>query len=108
MTSYLERFEQTPKTERWKLIRNWMFNEALPFSKELRAHRPILETHVATVVSKFNDCQEILRRYETFGVDLYKPKQGIFWMAQDDTARHWREKAIMRAILDRFGAAIGR
>jgi hypothetical protein len=33
-------------------------------------------------------------------VALYKPKQGDYWMAQDDTAVHRREKSIMRAILD--------
>ncbi|MGH6936638.1 MAG: cytochrome P450, partial [Methylocella sp.] len=31
---------------------------------------------------------------------LYKPKQGDYFMAQDDTAQHWREKSIMRSILD--------
>ena len=38
---------------------------------------------------------------DIFSVALYKPKQGDYWMAQDDTAVHWREKSIMRAILDR-------
>lgn len=101
MPSYLERFEQTPEADRWPLVRNWLFNEPLAFAKELRAYRPILSTPAATIVSGFNDCQEVLRRYETFGVDLYKPKQGGYWMAQDDTAQHWREKSIMRAVLDR-------
>ncbi len=35
-----------------------------------------------------------------FSVALYKPKQGAYWMAQDDTAEHWRDKSIMRAVLD--------
>ena len=52
-------------------------------------------------MTRFADCADILRRYDAFSVALYKPKQGDYWMAQDDTPIHWREKSIMRAILDR-------
>ena len=38
---------------------------------------------------------------DLFSVALYKPKQGDYWMDEDDTAVHWREKSIMKAILDR-------
>ena len=42
----------------------------------------------------------VLQRWNDFGVDLYKPKQGDYFMAQDDTADHWRDKSIMKSILD--------
>ena len=35
-----------------------------------------------------------------FSVALYKPKQSDYWMDEDDTANHWRDKSIMRSILD--------
>jgi cytochrome P450 len=100
MTSYLKRFDATLAAERWRLVRGWIFAEPLPFFAELREHRPILTMPELTLASKFNDCDEILRRYDVFSVALYKPKQGDYFMAQDDTAIHWREKSIMRAILD--------
>ena len=101
MASYLQRLDETPIAGRWPLARRWVFEEPLPFFAELRRYRPILATPEATLVAGFDDCTEILRRSDVFSVAHYKSKQGDYWMAQDDTAVHWREKSIMRAILDR-------
>ena len=101
MASYLQRYDATPVAERWPLVRGWMHDEPLPFYAELRKDRPILVMPELTLATRFDDCTEILRRHELFSVALYKPKQGEYFMAQDDTAAHWREKSIMRAILDR-------
>jgi cytochrome P450 len=101
MTSYLERFDQTPAAGRWPLVRRWMSEEPLGLYAELRKHRPVLVMPELVLATRFADCAEILRRFDTFSVAPYKPKQGDYWMAQDDTAVHWREKSIMRAILDR-------
>jgi len=101
MSSYLDRFDAAAPAERWPMVRRWLFDEPLPFFAELRAERPILVMPDLTLATRYADCDTILRRYDAFGVDLYKPKQGGYWMAQDDTAEHWREKSIMTAILDR-------
>jgi len=101
MPSYLQRFDATPEAQRWPLVRGWIYNEPLPFFAELRAERPILVMPGMVMATRFDDCTEILRRFDLFSVALYKPKQGSYWMAQDDTAEHWREKALMSAILDR-------
>jgi cytochrome P450 len=101
MASYLERFDALPPAQRWPAVRGWLFGEPLPFFAELRANRPVLVMDELTLATRYADCALILRRYDAFGVDLYKPKQGGYWMAQDDTAQHWRDKSIMRAILDR-------
>jgi cytochrome P450 len=100
MATYLQRFDATPEAQRWPLVRGWIFGEPLPFFAELRRDRPILVMPEVTLAAKFDDCTEILARYDLFSVALYKPKQGSYWMAQDDTAVHWREKSIMKAILD--------
>lgn len=101
MESYLSRLEAMPAAGRWSVARRWMFEEPLPFFAELREHQPILETPEATLVARFADCRQVLLRHDAFSVALYGPKQGTYWMAQDDTAAHWREKSIMRAVLDR-------
>ena len=101
MASYLQRFDATPVEGRWPLVRNWIFGEPLPFFAELRRDRPVLAMPELTLATLFDDCTEILRRHDDFSVHLYKSKQGDFWMDQDDTAVHWREKSIMTAILDR-------
>jgi cytochrome P450 len=101
MASYLQRFDATSAEGRWPLVRGWIFNEPLPFFAELRQERPILAMKELTLATRFNDCTQVLQRYDAFSVALYKPKQGDYWMAQDDTAEHWRDKSIMRSILDR-------
>ena len=101
MSSYLQRLESTPSAEQWPLARRWLFEQPLPFFAELRRHRPVLVLPEVTLVARFADCAEVLQRHEQFSVKLYAPKQGDYWMAQDDTARHWREKSVMRAVLDR-------
>src|SRR3954470_13556980 len=99
--SYVQSFDTTPAAERWPLVRNWIFHEPLPFLAELRQSRPILAMPEVTLAVRFDDCMEVLRRHDIFSVALYRPKQGDYWMAQDDTAVHWREKSIMQAVLDR-------
>jgi cytochrome P450 len=101
MPSYLQQFDATPAAERWKLVRGWIFNEPLPFFAELRQNRPVLVLPGMTLATQFDDCREILLRHDLFSVALYKPKQGDYWMDEDDTAVHFREKSIMKAILDR-------
>jgi cytochrome P450 len=101
MPDYLQKFDATPTADRWKLVRGWIFNEPLPFLAELRQNRPMLVLPGMTLATHFEDCREILLRHDLFSVALYQPKQGDYWMDQDDTAVHWREKSIMKAILDR-------
>lgn len=101
MGRYLEQYDATPESERWRLVRAWIFNEPLPFTAELRAERPVLAMPELVLATRYADCVEILRNYTLYTVALYKPKQGPYWMAQDDTAEHWREKSVMRSLLDR-------
>ncbi|GGE05807.1 hypothetical protein GCM10011529_10240 [Polymorphobacter glacialis] len=101
MGDYLSRIEAVPAVQRWGLVRDWIFTEPLPFFAEIRRERPVLVLPELTLAFRHADCMTILRRHHSFGVDLYKPKQGDYFMAQDDTAVHWREKSIMKSVLDR-------
>ena len=98
--SYLAQIDAATPAVRWPMLRTWLYAEPLPLFAELRAERPVLVLPELTFCTRHADCTMILRRQDVFGVDLYQPKQGDYWMAQDDTARHWREKSIMKAILD--------
>ncbi len=100
MTSYLDRLDATPPAQQWPLVRGWMKDEPHPFFAEVREHRPVMALPELTLVFRHADCQMVLRRHDDFCVDLYKPKQGDYFMAQDDTANHWREKSIMKAVMD--------
>jgi len=98
---YLEQIDAAPRNEQWQLLRSWIFSEnPLPLFDELRRERPVLDLPELVLASRFSDCSTILRRHQSFGVDLYQPKQGSYFMAQDDTAVHWRDKSIMKAVLD--------
>ena len=98
--SYCETIDATPPAKRWHLVRGLMRDEPHPFFAEMRERRPVLALPNLTLAFRYADCALILRRHDDFGVDLYRPKQGDYFMAQDDTADHWRDKAIMRSILD--------
>jgi hypothetical protein len=97
---YLDEIDALPPAEKWPRARHFIFCEPMPFYAELRARRPVLVLPEVTLATRFDDCSLISRRHEIFGVDLYKPKQGQYFMAQDDTAAHWREKSVMRALLE--------
>jgi cytochrome P450 len=98
--TYLPTLDHTPAQERWPLVRRWMDEEPLPFYAELRREQPILTLPGLALVSRFDDCMAVLQQHGRFSVALYGPKQAGYWMAEDATARHWRGKGVMRAVLD--------
>lgn len=101
MGQYLDRIDAAAPADKWPLVRKLMTNERQPFFAELRAERPVMDLPDGIVfVTRHADCTTVLGRWNDFGVDLYKPKQGDYFMAQDDTADHWRDKSIMKSILD--------
>jgi len=102
MPNRLSELDATPAAAQWPLLRGWVMGaDPQPFFAEARRDRPVLRTPEVTLAFGFADCTEILRRHDLFSVALYQPKQGAYWMAQDDTAQHFREKGVMSAILDR-------
>jgi hypothetical protein len=64
VAGYLDTFEQTPAAERWALVRRWMLGEPLPFFRELRERRPVLEMPELVLAARFADCADILRRHD--------------------------------------------
>ena len=101
MGRFLDRIDAAPAQEKWPLVRQLMMRERQPFFAELRAERPVMELPDGLVfITRHSDCTTVLQRWNDFGVDLYKPKQGDYFMAQDDTADHWRDKSVMKSILD--------
>jgi cytochrome P450 len=105
MTSYLERYDATPEAEKWRLARGWIDDgtEALPFFKELREKRPVFVTPACTLLARYDDIIEALNMPKIFTVHLYwaKMTNGIYLMAHDDDALHYREKSLMQGLLNR-------
>ncbi|MBB1486048.1 cytochrome P450 [Oceanospirillum sediminis] len=100
MGHYLSKLSAVPCDQQWSTLYQWIQKDPQVLYHELRHECPVLQLPGVTVVSRFSDCTTVLRQHDIFTVALYKPKQGEYWMAQDDTARHWREKSVMRSILD--------
>lgn len=100
MGRFLAELDALPDNQKWITLHRWMKESPQALYKELRSERPVLVLPECTIVSRFSDCTTVLRQFDIFTVALYKPKQGTYWMAQDDTAQHWREKSIMRSIMD--------
>lgn len=98
--TYLRTLKHTPTEECWPLVRQWMESQPLPFYSELRRKRPILKLPGLVLVSRYDDCMAVLQQHERFTVALYGPKQAGYWMAEDESPRHWREKGVMRSVLD--------
>jgi cytochrome P450 len=102
-TNYLERYDAAAEADKYPLVYKWMWEEPLPFFKELREHRPILVTPGATLITRFDDVTQVLNMPKIFTVQLYLPKMGdgIYLMAHDDDALHTREKSLMQSLLNR-------
>ena len=101
MGKYLNLIDAAPAADKWPMVRDLMMRERQPFFAEMQSERPVLQLPDDMVfLTRYVDCTLVLNRWNDFGVDLYKPKQGDYFMAQDDTADHWRDKSIMKSILD--------
>ena len=86
MGAYLTKLDALAPAARWQQARTWLLgSEPHPFLTELRGERPVLVLPELTLATTYADCSLILRRHLSFQVDLYKPKQGSYWMAQDET-----------------------
>ncbi|MCY4531321.1 MAG: cytochrome P450 [Gammaproteobacteria bacterium] len=104
---YLREYDAAVKEQKYLLVQKWIREEPLPFFKQLRAERPVLETPEYTLVALFTDVRDMLQMPRVFTVDLYKPKMGVtgpdegYLMAHDDNALHYREKSLMQGLLNR-------
>ncbi|ACK66447.1 cytochrome P450 [Rippkaea orientalis PCC 8801] len=105
--SYLERYDAIPAdnvAEKAKLVGRAMATDSRNFFKELRANRPIFITPKFVLVTLFPDVQEVFSRPEVFSVRLYAPKMdpnhGPAMLSRDNTVYNWREKSIMKTMLD--------
>jgi cytochrome P450 len=104
---YLAEYDSAATADKYPLVRRWLMTEPLPFFKQLRAQRPILVTPECVLVSRYVDCIDLLQMPGIFTVDLYKPKMGVtatdpgYLMAHDDDAIHYREKNLMKGMLNR-------
>lgn len=109
--SYLEQYDRIPQDrpeEKAKLVNHWIRTaDWRPFFKELRENRPIFPIPGNIIfVTLFDDVQEILSRENVFSVKLYARAMdptigGPFMLARDNTEINYREKSIMKTMLQR-------
>ncbi|MCF6469860.1 cytochrome P450 [Nonomuraea sp. MG754425] len=87
------------------LVRQWMREDWRSLFAELRAHRPIFVTPAFTVVTRFADVAEVLSHEEVFSVRSFGPRLDAalgapFMLGRDATPMNWREKGLMRVMLE--------
>ncbi|MCJ8312818.1 MAG: cytochrome P450 [Saccharospirillaceae bacterium] len=105
--NYLEQYDAAAEEDKYPLVQKWMKTEPLPFFKQLREERPILVSPQCTLIALFTDVRDSLQMPTIFTTALYKPKMGVtdtdpgYLMAHDDDALHYREKSIMKSMLNR-------
>ena len=88
--------------ERIRLFFHWVQTDARALFHELRQRRPVLDTPLFLVVSRWTDVIELLSRPGTFNVNNVRsmdPSVGPFMLARDLTELNWHEKSIMRSIM---------
>jgi cytochrome P450 len=92
-------------SKQFRFIMEQIRGNALPFFKELRDHRPILQSQIATLVAQFRDVEEILHREEVFSVSPYLPRMmgviGPFVLSQDITPGYDHDISVMRLVVRR-------
>lgn len=98
---YLAQLDSTSASDQFALVRRWIDTCPLPFFKTLREWRPIVVTPLATLVTLYDDCIDVLNQPRVFTAALYKPKMDGYLMCHDDDALHTREKSIMQGLLNR-------
>jgi cytochrome P450 len=91
--------------KQFQFIMEQIRSNALPFFRELRDFRPILQSPAATVVAQFRDVEEILHREEIFSVQPYLPRMmgviGPFVLSQDITPTYDHDISVMRLVVRR-------
>jgi cytochrome P450 len=91
--------------KQFQFIMDQIRGNALPFFKELRDARPILQSPIATLVAQFRDVEEILHREEIFSVSPYLPRMmgviGPFVLSQDITPSYDHDISVMRLVVRR-------
>ena len=91
--------------KQFQFIMEQIRGNALPFFKELRDDRPILQSPTATLIAQFRDVEEILHREEVFSVSPYLPRMmgviGPFVLSQDITPSYDHDISVMRLVVRR-------
>jgi len=91
--------------KQFQFIMEQIRGNPLPFFKELRDDRPILQSPMATLIAQFRDVEEILHREEVFSVSPYLPRMmgviGPFVLSQDITPSYDHDISVMRLVVRR-------
>ncbi|MGP3930430.1 cytochrome P450 [Nonomuraea sp. KM88] len=107
-SGHLERYDEAlardPMTA-LGLVQQWMRTEWRSLFAELRERRPVFVTPAFTVVTRYADVIEVLSRESVFSVRAFGPRLdaalgGPYMLGRDATPMNWRDKGLMRVILD--------
>jgi hypothetical protein len=78
MTDYLAQLDAAEDDQKFNLVRAWIASEPLAFFKVLRQQRPILQTDMATLITRLDDCVEVLNQPKVLPLNCMNQKCPIF------------------------------
>lgn len=104
--SYLAQYNSIPPDDvatRTSLISGWLRTDTRPFFAELRRSQPVFQTPAFTLVTRYNDVIDVLRRNADFSVKIYGDKMdrvvGPHMLGRDHSLQNTRDKPFMRVAM---------
>lgn len=88
-----------------QFLRTWLAEKPKELFDELRERRPIFESPLGIIITKYTDVLEVLARDQFFSVRLYAPKieriGGPFIIGMENTPQYERDISILRLAIRR-------
>ncbi len=106
MMSYLAEYYAVPEAdpaERVQRVSAWIRTQPQAFFAELRQQQPILRTPAFTLVTRYKDVVDVLRRSTEFSVRIYAQRMddavGPYMLGRDHAVQNKRDKPFMQSML---------
>lgn len=105
--SFLEEYNALDQQQtQVELVGHWLAQNPAALFAELRERRPIFPSPQLTIVTKYDDVLEVLRRDDVFSIRLYTPKMERvaptgFLLGMPDSARYQKDAALLHLAMRR-------
>jgi cytochrome P450 len=103
--TFLSQYDAADRPGKVALLQSSLATSPRDLFAELRDERPIFDSPIGTIVTRYRDVVEVLERQDHFSVELYAPKMerlaGPFILGLDDGSLYERDVSILRLAIRR-------